>query len=60
VSFRKKDGGWTEAEDLGRFLPEKSCLNPIVTADGNILFFLAEGKPYWVSSKIIEGLRPKK
>ena len=49
-----------EVVNIMDFLPVQNiylCIpaaNPIVTADGRYLFFLAEGKPYWISTKIIE------
>ncbi|MDH4270422.1 MAG: hypothetical protein OEW18_00440 [Candidatus Aminicenantes bacterium] len=60
LSFRKEDGGWTEAVDLSGFLPDQSCLNPFLTSDGKYLFFLVGGRPFWVSAEFIEELRPKK
>jgi len=60
ASFRKKDGSWTEAEDIGRFLSSQSCLNPRGTADGKYLFFYARGGiTCWVDASFIEELRPK-
>jgi len=60
ASFRKKDGSWTEAEDIGRFLSSQSCLNPRGTADGRYLFFYAKGGiTCWVDAGFIEELRKK-
>ena len=60
ISFKKPDQSWSEprAIDVGM----KAAL-PFVTHDGRFLFFTGgeQGKSdiYWVSSKIIEELRPK-
>jgi len=59
VSFKDKNGKWSKAKDLNSIFHCRSCLNPILTADGKYLFYLAGGYPYWVSTKIIEELIPK-
>lgn len=63
VSFRKKHGGWTDGQRIteSNEFPDR-C--PIVSHDGKFLFYLrsidARYIPYWVSSKIIEDLKPKR
>jgi hypothetical protein len=64
ISYRRDDGGWTEAINLGEAVNTKfneSC--PIVSPDGKYLFFNSDrnGKSdiYWVDAKIIEDLKPK-
>jgi hypothetical protein len=60
VSFRKPDGTWTEAVNLGgRVNTPASQMWPAVSPDGNYLFYCQDGVVYWVSAKIIEDLRPK-
>jgi len=62
VSFRKKDGGWTDGQLIteSNEYPDR-C--PIVSHDGKFLFYLRsiDGRyiPYWMSAKIIEELKPK-
>jgi hypothetical protein len=67
ISFREKNGSWTQARDLSNILGEKmNCSNPFVTFDGKFLFFIKlleldgeypEGYG-WVDAKFIEELRP--
>ncbi|MGB2697168.1 MAG: ankyrin repeat domain-containing protein [Candidatus Zixiibacteriota bacterium] len=64
VSFKKKDGTWTDRIDLGDEInPEPENGSPKVTPDGKYLFFQSTAggeRPwgiYWVSSKIIDKLR---
>ena len=55
ISFRKKDGVWTDAISFGKTINTKDHeLCPIVTPDGKYLFFLRYGAVYWVDAKIIE------
>ena len=74
ISFRKDDGTWTKARNLG---PQINSVAkdrfPCVSPDGKYLFFNSNrvsrlnaksvpdgpGNIYWVSAKIIEELRPK-
>lgn len=64
VSFKRCDGGWTDAVNLSETVNTKfneAC--PIVSPDGKYLFFNSDrsGKSdiYWVSAAILEKLRPK-
>jgi len=73
ISFRKKDGSWGEAINMGDKI--NSALyeqRPKVTPDGKYLFFwkgdvkvredgsrYVIGSPYWVDAQIIENLRPQ-
>jgi len=73
ISFRKKDGSWGEAINMGDKI--NTALyeqRPKVTPDGKYLFFwkgdikyredgsrYVEGNPYWVDAQFIETLRPK-
>lgn len=60
VSFKDEAGHWNEAIKLG---PEVNATKTEafaeVSPDGKILFFHRDGDIYWVSTKIIEQLRPK-
>ena len=63
VSFRKKDGGWTDGQLVTKSneYPDR-C--PIVSHDGKFLYYLhyVDDRyiPYWVDAKIIEDLNPNK
>jgi hypothetical protein len=61
ISFRTKDGTWGRPIDLSQKLnlPEGEMLATL-SPDNRYLFFCNRGDIYWVSSKIIEELRPKK
>jgi ankyrin repeat protein len=63
VSFRKKDGGWTDGQ-LILVSNESPDRCPIVSHDGKFLFFLrsvdARYIPYWVNTRVIEDLKPDK
>lgn len=64
VSFRKKDGSWTIAQNMGAKINTRSgvCC-PCISPDGRYLFFessiTGKGDIYWVDSRIIEELKPK-
>lgn len=66
VYFKKQDGTWTKAISLGGAVNTHSNeKTPTISPDGKYLFFgrdEADGKAniYWVSTKVIENLRPKK
>ena len=62
ISFRKKDGSWSEVKNLGPNVntpasESKPCLSP----DGKFLFFSSSRNNileiYWVSTQIIEELK---
>jgi len=61
VSFRKKDGGWTDGQRILKS-NEYSDRCPIVSHDGKFLFYLhyVDDRyiPYWVDAKVIEDLKP--
>jgi hypothetical protein len=67
ISFREKDGSWTEPQNLSEKLQTKgNDSSPIISPDGKYLFFQsvrngsgASRGLYWVSAKIIEDLKPK-
>jgi hypothetical protein len=67
ISFRKADGAWGPAINLGdKINTDASEKNPSVSPDGKFLFFDRRTKRgnadvtiYWVDAKIIETLRHK-
>jgi hypothetical protein len=64
VSYKKKDGAWTEAKNLGERIntPARESTS-IVSPDGKFLFFLSRrngiGEYFWVDASIIEDLKPQ-
>jgi len=64
VSFKKDDGNWTKAIEIGSSInTEKNDLCASLTHDGKYLFFLSQkdglSRVYWISAKIIEELKQK-
>ena len=58
VCFRNADGTWGEAIDLTRHgIPPEGGIAS-VSPDGQYLFFRDGGDIYWVSTTLIESLRP--
>ena len=57
VSFQKSDGTWSQARFLGEGFEGGSCST--FSPDGRYLFFMKSRDIYWVSAKILNGLRPK-
>lgn len=58
VCFKKSDGTWGEAKNLGKAVNEdrfQYC--PIVTHDGKYLLFTSKDDIRWVDAKVIEALR---
>jgi len=65
ISYRKPEGGWTLARDMGPVVNSAGHdLAPYVSPDGRYLFFISqrEGRNsiYWLNSAIIHKLRPGK
>ncbi|MFC1724447.1 MBL fold metallo-hydrolase [candidate division KSB1 bacterium] len=59
VSFKKNDGSWSEAVNLGEdFSTAGNDLCPYISPDGKYLFFTKNMDIYWVSTKVIEELKP--
>jgi ankyrin repeat protein len=62
ISFRDKDGTWSESKSMGSRVNTGHELCPLVTPDNKYLFFLSgregESHPFWVSARVIEELRP--
>lgn len=63
ISFKKKDGTWTNKIDLSNYIGAKGAFCPIVTHDGKYLFFVrsidGQYSNFWVDASFIEDLRPK-
>ena len=61
VSFRNADGTWGEGVNLGNKIntPGNEAI-PHQTADGKYLIYTSNRDIYWVDTKIIETLKPKK
>lgn len=65
ISFKKRDGTWTKAKNMGKAINIKDAIisGPYVSPDGKFLFFTRRQTGVfeycWVSTKIIEELKPK-
>jgi len=64
ISYRKKDGGWTQAKNMGpRVNSFSGEICPVVSPDGKYFFFTSRrrGKAdiFWMDAKIIEELKPE-
>lgn len=58
VSFREDDGSWGKAVSLGEILKEQGATIPSVSPDGKYLFYASQGDVHWISTEILETLRP--
>lgn len=64
ICFRKKDGTWSKAFNMGpKVNSESHDTCPFISPDGKFLFFESHRNGnadiYWISTKIIEDLKPK-
>jgi Tol biopolymer transport system component len=64
ISFRKPDGGWTKAVNMGSAINSKASERcPTVTPDGKYLFFISNRSGnydyYWIDAGVIEELGPE-
>ncbi|MBM3312388.1 MAG: hypothetical protein FJY80_12880 [Candidatus Aminicenantes bacterium] len=60
VCFKKPDGGWGEALNLGEAINTPATnFGPAVTPDGKYIFYCTRQDIYWVSTQVLDGLRPK-
>ncbi len=60
ICFKKPDGAWGEALDLGDAINTPATnFGPTVTPDGKCIFYCTRRDIYWVSTKVIDDLRPK-
>jgi hypothetical protein len=58
VSFSTGNGGWSAPKNLSAALGlTASARFPAVSPDGDWLFFLSEGRVYWVSAEVIDRLQ---
>jgi ankyrin repeat protein/glyoxylase-like metal-dependent hydrolase (beta-lactamase superfamily II)/dipeptidyl aminopeptidase/acylaminoacyl peptidase len=59
VTFRNADGSWSDAVNLGDDVNTPGTnFCPMVSPDGKYLFYSAGRDIYWVSSEVIQRLRP--
>jgi ankyrin repeat protein/L-ascorbate metabolism protein UlaG (beta-lactamase superfamily) len=59
VSFKDKEGQWGRGIDLTKHGFKPDTRGAYISPDGKYLFFSVDGDIWWVSSKVIEALRPK-
>jgi hypothetical protein len=59
VSFKDESGNWTEAKNMDNINTPVDEGGPTISPDGKYLFFSRDGNIHWVSTRIIEELRPK-
>jgi len=57
VSFRLKDGTWSQALSLGEKINASHSHIPSISPDGNFIFFNREGDIYWAGTGVIERLK---
>lgn len=66
ISFQKEDGTWTRAKNMGKAINIADTItsSPSVSPDGKFLFFTRRQagmfEYYWISTKIIEGIKKNK
>jgi hypothetical protein len=60
LCFRNDDGTWGEPIDLGAHGLNPKAPVSSVSPDGKYLFLSMGGDIYWVSTQLIEALRPRK
>ena len=60
ITFRNKDGTWTEPENLNTIMAfDRPSRFPSLTPGGEFIVFLSEGQWYWVSGRIIDQCKNK-
>ena len=60
ICFHNPDGSWGEALNLGDDVNTPATnFGPTVTPDGKYIFYCTRLDIYWVSTKVIDDLRPK-
>jgi len=60
VCFRRGNGSWSKAFDLGDDVNFAAHICASISPDGKYLFYAANGDIYWVDAKIIEKFKPLK
>jgi len=58
VCFREADDSWGNAISLSNILNKQNATLPAVSPDGRYLFYTSKSDLYWVSTRILEKLRP--
>lgn len=59
VSFREAAGSWGEAVDLSQHGLDVKAGIASITPNGKYLFFGLGDDLYWVSTRLVEALRPQ-
>jgi hypothetical protein len=59
VSFRKEDGTWSEAANLGSKINAIHSHIASLSSDGKYIYFSRENDIWWVSARIIQELKDK-
>jgi Tol biopolymer transport system component len=64
ISYRKKDGSWTQSKNMGLSVNSEFCeICPSVSLDGKYLFFTSRRRGQadilWITTDIITKLKPK-
>ncbi len=60
VCFRKSDGSWSEAYNLGDAINTPGTnFCPSVSPDGKFIFYASCRDIYWVSAKVLDGLKAR-
>jgi hypothetical protein len=57
ISYRMKDGTWTEPVSMGRHIKERAAI-AWISYDGKYIFFKAGDDVYWVDARLTEELKP--
>ncbi|MCP4180701.1 MAG: hypothetical protein GY756_23320 [bacterium] len=58
ISFQIGDNNWTKAKKLGKEVNDGYAGAPTLSTDGKYLFFRKKNGVNWISTKIIEDLKP--
>ena len=63
ICFRKQNGSWTKAKNMGKVINDATVTTPYVSPDGRFLFYTRQQAGVfeycWVDAKIIEEFKPK-
>ena len=57
ISYRSEDGTWAERKSMGDIINSVGVRMPVISPDGNFLFFQGGEGCWWMDSNIIEYLR---